>query len=693
MNEELASGPNNVASKGAISDASQSNTNAEAEQFIPPPPSELVKACQTGDLNRIKELFDNGEASAGDIEPDGTSALHWAAINNRLNICLFLLENGAQVDSRGGDLAATPLHWAAKYGLVYIVHLLIQHGADPLRSDSQGFNALHLAVHSSNVLLVIYLLHQELPVDTPDPSGRTALHWAAYQGDSLTVDALLKWGADVKLTDSLGFTPLHWAIVKGSRVSIKRLLQEGSDLNAKSNDGKSTALMAEEMNTRAALYGALSDVGRKPDGSPVQTFLSKKATDGVIFFSSFISLPISWYLLSSYIWFVSVPLTLVMLYSYMKFLSTFIVPNAYHGSHVWLQTPLYAGIFFNSAAWVWIRYLGFVLPNSYFAAPVLNLLFVCLFLSATASFLTCMLMDPGYVPKLSGITEQREVIEQLLDLGEYDATHFCLATYIRKPLRSKYDRQSKRVVAKFDHVCPWVNNVIGARNHRYFVIFTVSLFFGIPLLEYLFFWYALPSYTSGIKQTSEIVLEECSILPNFLCTAFQVSPFTSVLMIWCLLQLSWVVLLVFVQLVQISRGVTSNEAINLQRFGSYGGEEFSSLPQDHRVNHRLMLEKMATANPTRERRCWSPLFRLIGLDLFLSTASSAVHDGNRNSSNPANYGFFTNCSDFWAPNGDYNIFKAPKGAIGSLGGQSVDYTKLWEYPAHQDREYEMISQV
>lgn len=693
MSDDSPTGPNTIASKGAIANASQSDVHAEAEQFVPPPPSELVKACQIGDLNRIKELFESGEASAADIEPDGTSALHWAAINNRLNICRFLLENGAQVDSRGGDLAATPLHWAAKYGLVYIVHLLIQHGADPLRSDSQGFNALHLAVHSSNVLLVIYLLHQELPVDTPDPSGRTALHWAAYQGDSLTVDALLKWGADVKITDSLGFTPLHWAIVKGSRVSIKRLLEEGSDMNAKSNDGKSSEVMAEEMNTKAALYGALSDVGRKPDGSPMPSYLSKKATDGIIFSSSLFSLPIAWYLLSSYIWFVSVPLTLVMLYTYMRLLSTFIVPNAYHGNHVWLQTPLYAGIFFNSAVWVWIRYFAFVLPNSFSAAPILNFLFVGLFLATTASFLACMLMDPGYVPKLSGITEQREVIEQLIDLGEYDATHFCLATYIRKPLRSKYDRASKRVIAKFDHVCPWVNNVVGARNHRYFVIFTVSLFLGIPLLEYLFFRYAIPAYTSDLKQTTGFLLQECTVLPDFICTAFQISPFTYALMIWCLLQLTWVVLLVFVQLFQIGKGVTSNEAINMQRFGSYGGEEFSSLPQDHRVNHRLMLEKMATTNSFQERRCWTPLFRLIGLDLFLSTASSAVHDDHRNSSNPANYGFFQNCADFWAPNGDYNIFKAPKGAMGSLGGQTVDYTKLWEYPAHQNREYEMISQV
>lgn len=132
---------------------------------------------------------------------DGVTPLHWAAINNRLNICRYLLDQGATVDAKGGGIQGTPLHWACRNGLVYIAHLLISRGADPLRTDSQGFNALHLAVHSSNVLLVIYLLHLEMPVDPTDNGDRTPLHWAAYQGDALTVDALLNWGADTRPTD------------------------------------------------------------------------------------------------------------------------------------------------------------------------------------------------------------------------------------------------------------------------------------------------------------------------------------------------------------------------------------------------------------------------------------------------------------------------------------------------------------
>ena len=189
-------------------------------------------ASMQGALDVLEFLLSQGaSADAHDDDPaSGFVAypLHWAAINGRLMFCKVLLDNGAQVDSKGGDLNATPLMWAAKYysrdtmidrrnGHVYIVHLLLQYGADPLLTDSQGFNTLHLATHSSNIMLLIYMLHQPLITpDLPDPQEHTAMMWAAYQGDALSVDILLRWGADVKKRDKDGLTALHWAVVRGA---------------------------------------------------------------------------------------------------------------------------------------------------------------------------------------------------------------------------------------------------------------------------------------------------------------------------------------------------------------------------------------------------------------------------------------------------------------------------------------------
>lgn len=104
-----------------------------------------------------------------------------------------------------------------RQGHVYIVHLLLQYGGDPLLTDSQGFNVLHLATHSSNIMLILYLLHQPLMTpDLLDSADHTSLMWAAYQGDALSVDVFLRWGADVKKKDQGGLTALHWAVVRGT---------------------------------------------------------------------------------------------------------------------------------------------------------------------------------------------------------------------------------------------------------------------------------------------------------------------------------------------------------------------------------------------------------------------------------------------------------------------------------------------
>jgi palmitoyltransferase ZDHHC13/17 len=75
-------------------------------------------AAMQGSLEVLEFLLALGASpDAHDTDPaSGLVAypLHWAAINARLMFCKVLLDNGAAVDSRGGDLNATPMMWAAK---------------------------------------------------------------------------------------------------------------------------------------------------------------------------------------------------------------------------------------------------------------------------------------------------------------------------------------------------------------------------------------------------------------------------------------------------------------------------------------------------------------------------------------------------------------------------------------------------
>ena len=72
--------------------------------------------------------------------------------------------------------------------------------------------------------------------------------------------------------------------------------------------------------------------------------------------------------------------------------------------------------------------------------------------------------DPGIVP--INKENQNNTIIELCEKDEMDSTTICTESMMKRPLRSKYDRFSKKLIAKFDHYCPWVNNAVGAGNHK-----------------------------------------------------------------------------------------------------------------------------------------------------------------------------------------------------------------------------------
>lgn len=183
-------------------------------------------------------------------------------------MCKFLIEHGAEINKKGGESVATPLQWAAQRSHWYPVNLLLQHGADPLITDAQGYNTLHLSTFNGNVLLIVLLLHQGIAVDVLDSFGHTALMWAVYKGYAQCVDVFLRWGANVHATDEQGFTALHWALVKGNPGCILKLIEYGADRFAKTDTGKTPAVTASELNTEASWHRALRECGFDEDGHP-----------------------------------------------------------------------------------------------------------------------------------------------------------------------------------------------------------------------------------------------------------------------------------------------------------------------------------------------------------------------------------------------------------------------------------------
>ena len=281
---------------------------------------DVMQLARLGQIGAIRKLFDSGKFDATHQDEQGITPLHWAAIKDHYPLCHFLIESGAPMNVKGGDVAATPVLWAARSCNYYVVDLLLQHGADPLKTDEQGFNLLQNATMEGNVFQLVLLLHHDIPIDTPDSQGHTSLMWAAYKGHPSCVEVLLQWGASVSAKDDAGFTALHWALVKGSFACIQKLVEYGSDRYAQTNDGKTTSTCAKEMNTVPQWHLALADCGFNVNGSPKHFPLSSIISDRALFVSRFffiwpfVILFCAFYILSSLSVFFGVPLALVVFF-------------------------------------------------------------------------------------------------------------------------------------------------------------------------------------------------------------------------------------------------------------------------------------------------------------------------------------------------------------------------------------------
>ena len=276
--------------------------------------------------------------------------------------------------------------WAAQRCHYYIVSLFLQSGADPLITDAQGYNILHLATHDGNVFLLIYLLQQNIPIDTPDPQGHTSLMWAAYKGYPAVVDLFLRWGANIKSVDEEGLTALHWALVKGNPACIQKLIEYGCDRFAETNSGKTPTVTAEEMGSTLAWQRALRECGFQKNGTPNKlpypfaSMLGKRSFHERFFFlSPFLLLVICFIAFSRIMVFAALILSAFFAYTFqylapwllqwapsdMKHIHRTVRGSMGQGLQISIliaMQPYLAGIFAASLFWVGVRWLWTILP-------------------------------------------------------------------------------------------------------------------------------------------------------------------------------------------------------------------------------------------------------------------------------------------------------------------------------------------
>lgn len=226
---------------------------AATERMVP-----LAEAVRKQDAAAIRALLQQG-ADVDLAEPDGTTALHWAAHQNDLDTVKLLLQAGANVDA-ANRYGVRPLSLASEGGNAAIVERLLEAGADA-NAVAGGDTVLMTASRTGNVAVIRALLAHGADVNAQERwRGQTALMWAAIENNADAVGALVKAGADVGQQSQGGFTALLFAVRAGRIEAVNALLEYGASANDTLPDGTS-ALVLALINAHYELAAVLADSG------------------------------------------------------------------------------------------------------------------------------------------------------------------------------------------------------------------------------------------------------------------------------------------------------------------------------------------------------------------------------------------------------------------------------------------------
>jgi len=104
-----------------------------ADRPVRSPDTALLLARTVPDLEAALEAGADINARSSRAMPhlDGATRLHDAAWDGNVEIASYLVNHGADVNSKTSLTGETPLHFAAGHGHREVVRLLLKHGADP----------------------------------------------------------------------------------------------------------------------------------------------------------------------------------------------------------------------------------------------------------------------------------------------------------------------------------------------------------------------------------------------------------------------------------------------------------------------------------------------------------------------------------------------------------------------------------
>jgi len=173
--------------------------------------SPLMTCANTGTLDAVRDLLDNGaDVNAAEITQTQT-ALMWAAAEKHSDIVALLIERGANINAVSKLIPeAEPFHVETPGSMgMNFAHTL------RFKEYTGGFTALLFAAQQGDIESMRILLDAGADIDFATKEEGSALVIATAAGHEELANYLLERGADPNIKDAYGHTPLHFAVHRG----------------------------------------------------------------------------------------------------------------------------------------------------------------------------------------------------------------------------------------------------------------------------------------------------------------------------------------------------------------------------------------------------------------------------------------------------------------------------------------------
>lgn len=176
-------------------------------------------------------------------DSDGLYPLHVAAQHNLPDIVRLLIDNGADVNKKGGKAGLTALHVACSTSSESVAALLeVQHRSWRTRALASS--------HYVSCASCVGEQHKA-KASVVDKEGNLPIHVAAKNDQPKSLALLLDAGASIDAQNAEGNTPLHVAIQAKAFLTLKLLVEKGANIYVKNKAGMTCGEAAADLDEQS----------------------------------------------------------------------------------------------------------------------------------------------------------------------------------------------------------------------------------------------------------------------------------------------------------------------------------------------------------------------------------------------------------------------------------------------------------